>query len=91
METTSNTKSAKSRIIHSDELATALLAVRSGYSEIHVVAGCHVTRIQKSTLQTWDKVPGNQLLRTEGDGFRMRSGKGSVFLFPGQLILREAR
>ena len=80
-----------SKIVHQDELASALLAVRTGLSELHIVSGCHITRILKSTLLTWDKVPGNQLLRTDGDGFRMRRGAGSVFLFPGQLILREAR
>lgn len=40
--------------------------------------------INAKTLARWEKV-GLQLLREDGDGYRMRQGKGSVYLLPGQL------
>jgi hypothetical protein len=43
-----------------------------------------VTIIDQKALNKF-KAAGLELLREEGDGYRLRMGKGSVYLFPGQL------
>ena len=40
--------------------------------------------IDRKVLKRFEHA-GAWLLREEGDGYRMRSGKSSVYLFPGQL------
>ena len=65
----------------------ALAAVRA-----HLMAGGTVgfrtytrsTYIDARCWERWEKA-GVSVLREEGDGYRMRLGKGSVYLLPGQL------
>ena len=42
------------------------------------------TVIDARTKARFDRA-GGYLLREEGDGYRMQSGRGSVYLLPGQL------
>lgn len=42
--------------------------------------------IDAKCLAKWEAA-GIPLLREDGDGYRMRQGKGSVYLLPGQLKL----
>ncbi len=58
----------------------------------HVAAGgrlvvstmTRVTVIDRKVVNRFAKA-GAWLLKEDGDGYRMRNGKGSVYLFPGQL------
>lgn len=47
-----------------------------------------VTVIDARTVAAFEKA-GTPVLREEGDGYRMRSGRSSVYLFPGQLRFAE--
>lgn len=40
--------------------------------------------IDRKVLRRFEKA-GAWLLKEDGEGYRVRSGKGSVYLFPGQL------
>ena len=54
-----------------------------------IVAVCTATRtiaIEQKHINAWDKA-GRPLLRTDGNGYRMQSGKSSVYLFANQLFL----
>lgn len=42
------------------------------------------TTIEQKHFDQWDKA-GKELLKPEGAGYRMASGKSSVYLLPGQL------
>jgi hypothetical protein len=45
--------------------------------------------IDKKCLARFEAA-GQWLLKEEGDGYRLRSGKGSVYVFSGQLKFEEA-
>lgn len=55
---------------------------------VYVATQTRITVINKKTLNRFRKV-GAWLLKEDGDGYRMQSGKSSVYLFPGQLKFGE--
>lgn len=69
------------------KLSDALDNVRNGKSMLYVPTHTHCTVIRQKDLKRWDD-RGLTLLREDSDGrgFRMAQGKGSVYLFAGQLI-----
>lgn len=69
--------------VPANSLELALEHVRNG-GRLIVPTYAHCTVIDRKTIAAFEKA-GAWLLKTEGDGYRMRSGKGSVYLFPGQL------
>lgn len=78
------------KAINPDELAAALAVVHSGSGELYLTnLYNHARPLQSKVLKSWDEI-GKPLLRPDGTGFRMRVGKSSVFLFPGQLLLVTA-
>lgn len=64
-------------------LEAALKFVRAG-GRLVVPTATRVTVIDKKTLARFEKA-GEWLLKEDGETYRMRSGKGSVYLLPGQL------
>jgi hypothetical protein len=64
-------------------LDAALDHVRAG-GELLVPTYGHCTVIDRRALERFERA-GEWLLREEGDGYRMRSGRKSVYLLPGQL------
>ena len=64
-------------------LEAAIEHVRAG-GELLVPTYTRCTVIDRKVLQRFERA-GAWLLREEGDGYRLRSGKTSVYLFPGQL------
>ena len=64
-------------------LEVALGHVRAGGSLL-VPTYTRCTLIDQRALERFERA-GAWLLREEGDGYRMRSGRTSVYLFPGQL------
>lgn len=64
-------------------LEAALAHVRNG-GRLVVPTMTRVTVIDARCLARWEKA-GITLLRESGDGYRMASGKSSVYLLPGQL------
>ena len=67
-------------------LEVALEHVRAG-GELLVPTYTRCTVIDRKTLARFEKA-GEWLLREEGDGYRLRSGRKSVYLLPGQLMYR---
>lgn len=65
----------------------ALNHVRNG-GRLVVATPLRVIIIDRKTLLRFEK-GGHWLLKAEGDGFRLRSGQGSVYLLPGQLCMTE--
>jgi len=63
----------------------ALSHIRAGRRAC-VVTHCRVTVIDLKCLMKWEAA-GQTLLKDEASGFRLRTGKSSVYLFPGQLKL----
>lgn len=69
--------------IPSHSLDTALNHCKQGGRL--VIATCtRTTVIEQKHITRWDK-SGKPLLREDGDGYRLRMGRGSVYLLPGQL------
>ena len=66
-------------------LAIALAHLKAG-GRICIPTHTRTTVIEQKHIAAWDK-HGKPLLREDGDGYRLRSGKGSVYLFPGQLLM----
>ena len=64
-------------------LEAAIEYVRGG-GELLVPTYTRCTVIDRKVLVRFERA-GAWLLREEGDGYRLRSGRGSVYLFPGQL------
>ena len=64
-------------------LEAALDYVRAGGSLL-VPTYTRCTVIDRRALERFERT-GAWLLREEGDGYRLRSGRKSVYLFPGQL------
>jgi hypothetical protein len=69
-------------------LGAILDDVRSGRARLLVPTYTRCTVIDKKTLASWERA-GIELLREEGDGYRMRTGKGSVYVLPGQLKIQR--
>jgi hypothetical protein len=67
-------------------LEAALDHVRAG-GELLVPTYTRCTLIDERTLRRFER-KGEWLLREDGDGYRLRSGRGSVYLLPGQLKYR---
>jgi hypothetical protein len=64
-------------------LELALSHLRGG-GRLLVPTYTRCTLIEAKHVAAWDRA-GKPLLREEGDGYRMRIGKGSVYLLPGLL------
>lgn len=64
-------------------LEAAIEHVRQG-NALGVFTYARSIIIDQKTLAKFEKA-GAWLLKEEGDGYRLRQGKGSVYLFPGQL------
>lgn len=64
-------------------LNTALEFVAKG-GRLVIPTYARVTVISQRDIDKWAKV-GRMLLREDGNGYRLASGKGSVYLLPGQL------
>ena len=64
-------------------LTEALEHVRSG-GVLVVPTYARCLYIDGKCLAKWERV-GHQLLTEEGDGYRLRQGRSSVYLLPGQL------
>ena len=64
-------------------LDQAIAHVRSG-GRLLVPTYGHCTVIDAKCLARFEKA-GEWLLREEDDGYRLRSGRNSVYLFPGNL------
>ncbi len=71
------------KAVPSKSLEAAIAHVKSG-GQLVVPSYTHVVYINAKVLARFEKA-GQWLLKEDGDGYRLRSGKGSVFLFPGQL------
>ena len=67
-------------------LDLALAHLREG-GELLVPTYTRTTLIDRRTLQRFERA-GEWLLREDGDGYRLRSGRKSVYLLPGQLKYR---
>jgi hypothetical protein len=65
--------------------AEALEHIRAGGRAI-VSTRVRLTIIDRKALAAFERM-GEWLLKDEGEGIRLRSGKGSVYLFAGQLQL----
>ena len=61
--------------------------LESGKS-VYVPTYTRCTVITKKTLNKFRNV-GAWLLKEDGNGYRMQTGKSSVFLFPGQLMFGD--
>lgn len=70
-----------------ENLPRALETVREGKGQIWLRTAYKAIYINAKTLASWSSVPSKPLLTVEGEGFRMRQGKSSVYVFPGQLVL----
>jgi hypothetical protein len=67
----------------------ALENVRKG-GRLMVATYARVTIVDSKVLAKFEKA-GAWLLKADGDGYRLRSGKGSVYLFPGQLQIEASK
>lgn len=70
-------------------LDAALAHLRKG-GRLIVRTSLRVTVIDGKVLAKFEKA-GIPLLRESGDGYRLTTGKRSVYLFPGQLEAIEER
>jgi len=64
-------------------LPAAIEHVRQG-GRLIVPTYARCTVIDEKCVARFEKA-GEWLLKEEGEGYRMRSGRGSVYLLPGQL------
>ncbi len=64
----------------------AILAHLYAGGEAYVATYTRVTILNRKALARFEKC-GAKLLWEEGDGYRLASGKKSVYLFPGQLTI----
>jgi hypothetical protein len=74
----------QSRSVQPHSLDKALEHVRNG-GILTVPSYTRWIVIDKKTLGRFEK-SGEWLLKEEGDGYRLRQGKGSVYILPGQLL-----
>lgn len=70
----------------SGKAAELLDFVRRGGGRLVVSTTLRVTVIDARAVAAFDKA-GIVLLREDGEGYRLRSGKSSVYLFAGQLLV----
>ncbi len=70
-------------------LAMALDHLRTG-GKLFIPTYTRVTVLTLRTLERFEKA-GSWLLKEDGDGYRMKCGNGSVFLFPGQLKIQRTK
>lgn len=66
-----------------NHLDAAIEFVRRG-GRLVVRTALRIVVIDTKTLKRFERAE-EWLLRTDGDGYRLRQGKGSVYLLPGQL------
>lgn len=71
------------RPVPPNALDQALAHLRAG-KRLAVPSYARVILLTKKTLDAYEKA-GLYLLKAEGDGYRLKQGKGSVFVLPGQL------
>ncbi len=74
---------ANPTIVPPRSLEKALAYLRRG-GEIIIPTAYRTTVLDGKTLKRFEAA-GTYLLKEDGEGYRMRSGKGSVYLLPGQL------
>jgi hypothetical protein len=78
MSNTLHTKAASPR-----SLEAVLAFIRSG-GTVYLATATRITPIDARTLARFEKA-GTWLLKEDGDGYRLHSGKGSVYIAPGYL------
>ena len=71
---------------HAKNAAEAISHIEAGGVAI-IPSYTRTIRIDQKTLARWADVPGNPLLRDDGRGIRMRTGRKSIYLFAGDMIL----
>ena len=71
------------------QLGQALDYLKRG-GKLYIPTYTRCTVITWRNIEAWQKV-GRELLREDGNGYRMASGKKSVYLLPGQLKYGEER
>jgi len=71
-------------------LTQALAHVRNG-GRLLIPTYTRCTVIDAKCLARWEAAGCKDLLREEGNGYRMRTGRSSVFILPGQLRYEEGR
>lgn len=64
-------------------LTRAINHLRNGGTLV-IPSYTHWVRITRKTLERFEKA-GSWLLKEDGNGYRVRSGKSSYYVFPGQL------
>lgn len=69
--------------VPSHSLDQAIAHVRKGGTLV-VPSYTRTIIVDAKTLANFERA-GQWLLKEDGDGYRLRSGKGSVYLFAGQL------
>jgi hypothetical protein len=69
--------------VEPNKLEECLAFVRNG-GRLCIPTYTRITMIDKKALARFEKA-GTWLLKAEGDGYRMHTGKSSVFILPGQL------
>lgn len=58
---------------------------KQGLSVLYIPTAYRLTVINSKCIKKYEKA-NVELIKIDGTGFRMQTGKQSVFLFPGQLI-----
>jgi len=71
------------RPVAANALDEALMGVRAG-RRLVVRTVWRITIIDAKCLARFERA-GHWLLKAEGEGYRLRSGKSSVYVLPGQL------
>ena len=66
----------------------AIFAHLESGKSIYVPTYTRCTVITKKTLDKF-RAAGAWLLKEEGDGYRMQTGKSSVYVLPGQLMFGD--
>ena len=72
---------------HAENAADAIGHIEAGGVALVPSYTGRTIKIDARTLGRWADVPGNPLIRDDGKGIRMRTGRKSIYLFPGQLLL----
>jgi hypothetical protein len=74
---------ATTKSVPANSLDAAISYVRNG-GRLVVRTALRVTVIDRKCLHRFEKADA-WLLKVDGNGYRLRAGKGSVYLLPGQL------
>lgn len=74
-------------IVTADNFDAVLASVLNGALTFYVPTCTRVTKINAKTIKSWEEI-GRKVIRpaSDGKGFRMASGNGSVYVLPGQLV-----